>query len=103
MITKIDRFRDCFFFNEEGKITDEPYANGHVVGFYIDQYIYEHDGNYGEKQMKSRVLYGLVAAGDGEGIIAFLKREIPDCMAEVLNHTYDDFMDGFIDGYILSN
>ncbi len=35
--------------------------------------------------------------------MAFLKREIPDCMAEVLVHPYDDFVNGFIDGYILSN
>ena len=103
MITKVDRFRKSFLSNGDGKITDEPYSNGWVVGFYIDQYIYEHDGNYGEKRMKSRALYELVSAGDEGGLMAFLKREIPDCMAEVLVHPYDEFVNGFIDGFILSN
>jgi len=90
-------FSDCFqridFFSEEGKILAAAEVAGGWIGRYLGgRVVFE------EADPLSRLL----KEGDTDGIIAFLKRELPVCMASIPDHTHPwAFMVGFREGHTL--
>ena len=104
MTELLDFFRRCDFFSEENKMRTATNVAGRFIGTYISEYLMaESDGTRYERNSNVIALSNLVWLDDEERIIAFLQRELPECMASIPDHRSLDFMSGFSEGYDVAN
>ena len=103
-MTSLDCFRRRVFIGEEQAIRVAAQDTGWFIGVNIGNLL-RHVGDCYDDEGYTLwyELRCLVKAEDDEDVLEFLWREVPGIMSLVPDNAYVDFMEGFLNGYVLAS